>query len=55
MAGFSYTVEKMPQMTIHVSIKMSRALRFRLWLGCQFLRLAGAVMNCDVILEKDDE
>lgn len=55
MAGFSYTVKKMPRMTMHVSIKMSRLLRFRLWLGCQFLRLAGAVMNCDVIFEKDDE
>ncbi len=55
MAGFAYTVKKMPQMTMHVSIKMSGAVRFRLWLGCQLLRLAGVVMNCDVIFEKDDE
>lgn len=55
MAGLSYTVDKMPQMTLRVSIKMSRSLRFRLWLGYQLLRLAGTVMNCDIIFDKDDE
>lgn len=55
MAGLAYTVEEMPRMTMHVSIKMSRSLRFRLWLGCQLLRLAGIVMNCDIIFDKDDK
>ena len=54
MAGFSYTVKEMPQMTLYVSLRMSRVVRFRLWLGCQVLRLAGAVINCDIIFEKVD-
>lgn len=46
--------ETMRRVELRVSLKHVRQTKIRLWLGAQIFKLAGAVVGCDLTIDKGE-